>query len=454
MTHAANDPRFAFDVTHRMVLAIAVPMTLGLVTVPLVGIVDMAVIGQLGDAALMGGIAIGALLFDIVAVSFNFLRMGTTGLTAQAVGAQDPVSQRAVAYRALMLAVLIGILVILIGPFLIPWALAAMGGSDEVKAAAHTYLLIRLYAMPFSLANYAIFGWLFGLGKSRTGMVLLILLNSVNILLTIWFVLGLGMSVSGAALGTVAGEMAAVMMGLGVMAYMLRDDWRVSLPRLLNKDAFLRFMALNRDIFIRSMVMLVTFTLFTALSARQGDTTLAANELLLHYFMFGGFFLDGIAIAAEQLGGRAIGARYRPAFDKTVRLTLIWGFWLGAGLSALMWLSGDVFIDFLTTAPDVRLVSRDYLLWAALTPFVATLAFQMDGIYIGATWSGTMRNVMLVATTIFIAGAFGMMELFGNHGLWLALLAFLAARGTGLWALLPSCREGSFATASPPSPQS
>nr|WP_321445742.1 MATE family efflux transporter [uncultured Cohaesibacter sp.] len=451
MTNTTQNPRYAFNVTHQMVLAIAVPMTLGLVTVPLVGIVDMAVIGQLGNAALMGGIAIGALLFDIVAMSCSFLRMGTTGLTAQAVGAQDPVSQRAVAYRALMMAVLIGILVILIGPFLIPWALAAMGGSTEVNEAASTYLLIRLYAMPFSLANFAIFGWLFGLGKSRTGMVLLILLNSINILLTIWFVLKLDMGVSGAALGTVAGEVSAVVMGVSVMIYMLRDDWRVALPRLFNKIAFLRFMALNGDIFIRSIVMLVTFALFTSFSARQGDAILASNELLLHYFMFGGFFLDGIATAAEQLGGRAVGAHYRPAFDKTVKLTLLWGFWLGGGLSALMWLSGDVFIDFLTTAPDVRLLSRDYLLWAALTPVVATLAFQMDGIYVGATWSNTMRNVMLVATAIFIAGAFGMMELFGNHGLWLALLTFLAARGVGLWVLLPSRRDRSFAA---PSPQS
>ena len=445
MTPTANDPRYAFDVTHRMVLAIAIPMTLGLITVPLVGIVDMAVIGQLGDAALIGGIAIGALLFDIIAVSCNFLRMGTTGLTAQAVGAQDRVSQRAVAYRALMLAFVIGILVVAIGPFLAPWALNALGGSDKVNEAAYTYLLVRLYAMPFSLANFAIFGWLFGLGKSRTGMILLILLNSVNILLTIWFVLWLDMGVSGAALGTVAGEIFAVIMGLGVMAHILRKDWRVPLPRLFNKDAFLRFMALNRDIFIRSMVMLITFTVFTSLSARQGDTILAANELLMHFFMFGGFFLDGIAIAAEQLSGRAIGAHYRPAFDKTVRLSLLWGFWLGAGLSFLMWAFGGLFIDFLTTAPEVRSIARDFLLWAALTPLIATLAFQMDGIFIGSTWSEAMRNVMLLATLLFLVGAFGLMSLAGNHGLWLAMLAFLAMRGLGLLVLLPSKIRTTFA---------
>ena len=434
-----------FDVTHRMVLSIAIPMTLGLITVPLVGIVDMAVIGQLGDAALMGGIAIGALLFDILATSCNFLRMGTTGLTAQAVGAGDSVSQRAVAYRALMLAVLIGVVVMLFAPLIMPWALEMMGGSAAVNDAASRYLLIRLYATPFSLANFAIFGWLFGLSKSRTGMVLLIALNSTNILLTIWFVLGLDMSVEGAAIGTVAGEVVAVVIGLGIMAWQLRHDWRVPLPRLLNWEAFMRFMALNRDIFIRSIVLLVAFSVFTALSARQSDEVLAANELLMHFFMFGGFFLDGIATAAEQLGGRAIGARYRPAFDRTVRLTLVWGLGLGGLLSALMWLAGPFIIDALTTAPQVRLLARDFLVFAALTPLVATLAFQMDGIYIGATWSSTMRNLMLLSSTIFLVGAFGLMPIWGNDGLWLAMLAFLASRGIGLYLMMPAQINRSFA---------
>lgn len=435
-----------FDVTNRMVLGIAIPMTLGLLTVPLVGIVDMAVIGQLGDAAMMGGIAIGALLFDILATSCNFLRMGTTGLTAQAVGAQDAVSQRAVAYRALILAFLIGLLILLLAPLLVPWSLRMMGGSEAVNEAASSYLLIRLYAAPFSLANFAIFGWLFGLSKSRTGMVLLILLNSANILLTIWFVLGLDMGVEGAALGTVAGEVIAVLMGLAVMAFHLRNGWQVPMARLFNREAFLRFMALNRDIFIRSMMLLIAFTLFTGLSARQNDAILASNELLMHFFMFGGFFLDGIATAAEQLGGRAIGANYRPAFDRTVKLTLIWGIGLGAALSAIMWLGGPFIIDSLTTAPEVRTISREFLLWAALTPLVATLAFQMDGIFIGATWSTTMRNMMVLSSAVFVVAAFAFMEMFGNHGLWLAMLVFLASRGIGLYVMMNARLSKTFTT--------
>nr|WP_321462362.1 MATE family efflux transporter [uncultured Cohaesibacter sp.] len=433
---AANNKQ-AFHVTHRMVLAIAIPMTLGLITVPLVGIVDMAVIGQLGSAPLMGGIAIGSSLFDIVASSFYFLRMGTTGLTAQALGSGDVISQRAVAYRALMIALLFGLLTILIGPLVTPWALTAMGGSEEVNEAARIYLLIRLYAMPFTLANFAIFGWLFGLGKSRHGMVLLMLQNSVNVVLTVWFVLGLDLGVAGAAFGSIAAEAVAALVGLGMMAHHLRRDWRVPLPRLFHREAFGRFMALNSDIFVRSMVLIFTFTLFTALSARQTDAILAANELLMKFFLFGVFFLDGIATAAEQLGGRAIGAHYRPAFERTVRLTLVWGMGMGLILSLIMLLLGPTFIDALTTAPHVRELARNYLVWAALTPFVATFAFQLDGIYVGATWSSTMRNVSILATSLFFITQYLAMPLLGNHGLWLALMCFLAVRGISLGLMLP-----------------
>ncbi|WP_321338183.1 MATE family efflux transporter [uncultured Cohaesibacter sp.] len=445
MDIAPADNKRAFSVTHRLVLEIAVPMTLGLITVPLAGIVDMAVIGQLGSAALMGGIAIGSSLFDIVASSFNFLRMGTTGLTAQALGADDTVSQRAVAYRALVIALLLGLLTIIIGPLVTPWALTAMGGSEAVNEAAKTYLLIRLFAMPFTLGNFAIFGWLFGLGKSRQGMTLLILQNSINIILTIWFVLGLDLGVSGAAYGSVAAEAMMTLIGLGMMAHHLRADWRVPLPRLFHREAFVRFLAVNSDIFIRSMVMLFTFTLFTALSARQTDNILAANELLMKFFIFGGFFLDGIATAAEQLGGRAIGARYRPAFEQTVRLTLRWGLGLGLGLSLIMLLLGPAIIDALTTAPEVRALSRVYLIWVAMTPLIATIAFQLDGIYVGATWSSTMRNVSILATSVFFVVQYLAMPFLGNHGLWLGLICFLAARGICLGLMLPRRMARAFA---------
>lgn len=427
----------SFSVTHRTVLAIAVPMTLGLLTVPLVGMVDIAVIGQLGNAALLGGVAVATILYSLVASSLQFLRMGTTGLTAQALGSGDPAAQRAVLYRALILSVFLGFIIILASPFFTPLSLYLMGGSEAVTAAASDYLSTRLIAMPFVLINFSLFGWLFGMGKSRTGMGLLLFLNINNILLTILFVLGLEMGVAGAALGTLTAEALASFAGLGIAVCILRKDWHISRARLLNRDAFARFMALNSDIFLRSLVLLIAFALFTSLSARQGDAILAANELLMQFFLFGSFFIDGIATAAEQIGGRAIGARDKHAFDRTVRLTAIWGIGLGLCLSLSMWLSGPWVIAFLTNAQDVRQVANDHLIWTVLTPTIAALAFQLDGIFIGATWSAAMRNVSIIATAAFAFLAFVLLNLLGNLGLWLAMLIFLATRGLSLLAMLP-----------------
>jgi MATE family multidrug resistance protein len=426
-----------FDVTHKMVLAIAIPMILGLITVPIVGMVDMAVIGQLGEAALMGGIAIGALLIGFLATSFNFLRMGTTGLAAQALGNRDEIAQRAVLYRALMLAFLLGFLMMILGPVLLPPALDLMGGGDAVNEAAGDYVAIRLWAMPAALANYVIFGWLFGMGYSRSGMVLLVVLNCVNIAATVWLVLVQEMGVAGAAWGTALAEYVAVVAGLIWIGKLIGAEWQVPMPRLMNRAAFARFMMLNGDIFVRSLVMLLAFGAFTSLSARQGDTILAANELLMTFFMFGGFFLDGIAVAAEQLGGRAIGAGSRRAFDRSVQLCLVWGLGLGAGLTAIFLVIGPFFIDQLTTALDVRTIAKDYLIWVALTPVIATLAFQMDGIFVGATWSADMRSMSLVSSAMFALSAWLLLPSFGNDGLWVALLIFLASRGIGLLLLLP-----------------
>ncbi|MCV6601320.1 MAG: MATE family efflux transporter [Cohaesibacter sp.] len=424
-------------ITHKMVLGIAVPMTLGLITVPIVGMVDMAVIGQLGDAALMGAIAIGALLISVVSTSFNFLRMGTTGLAAQALGKKDPIAQRAVLYRALILAFLLGMITVLVGPFLLPFALDLMGGGQSVSETAHAYVSIRLWAMPAALANYVLFGWLFGMGYSRSGMVLLVLLNCINIGATILFVMGLGLGVAGAAWGTVLAEYLAIFAGLLWIARLLGRDWAIALPRLFNRAAFARFMQLNGDIFIRSLVLLLAFGGFTALSARQGDVVLAANELLMTFFLIGSFFLDGIAVAAEQLAGRAIGAHQRQAFARSVSLCLQWGLGLGAGLTLLFWFGGPLLIDLLTTASEVRLVANDYLHWVALTPLVTALAFQLDGVFVGATWSKDMRSVSILSSALFALCAWLLLPIFGNDGLWVALLVFLACRGLGLLFMLP-----------------
>ncbi|MEP3048765.1 MAG: MATE family efflux transporter [Roseibium sp.] len=436
-----------FVVTHRTVLSIAIPMTLAYLSTPLLGLVDMTVIGRLGDAALLGGIAIGGIIFDLVFTTFNFLRSGTTGLTAQALGARNQEEIRATLLRALIIAGGGGLLVILFQSPITEAGLWFLGGSKEVQSATSRYVDVRVYSAPFLLANYAILGWFIGLGRAGTGLALQLFLNGLNIALSIWFVIGLHWDVEGVALATVLSEAAATLLGVVLVLAATRSGKWPSLSAVFNRRLLLRMMALNRDIMIRSFALLFAFAFFTARSADQGVLILAANAVLQKFFMVGGYFLDGLATAAEQLAGRAVGAKYRPAFDRALKLTAIWSFALAGILSLVFWTAGPVMIDLMTTSQDVRNLAREYLIWAALTPLFGVLAFQMDGIFIGATWSETMRNMMLVSLAVYLAAYYALFPLYGNHGLWLALEIFLGLRGLTLLATCPKRAAQTFSKA-------
>ncbi|TYC52840.1 MATE family efflux transporter [Rhodobacterales bacterium] len=434
----ANPYNRGFSVTHRSVLAIAIPMTLGYLSTPLLGVVDMAVIGRLGDAALLGGIAMGGLMFDLVFTSFNFLRSGTTGLTAQALGASDEEEMNATLLRALVLATLGGLIVI---AFQVPVREAALwflGGSADVQSATTRYFDVRVYSAPFLLANYAILGWFIGLGRATTGLALQLFLNGINIVLSVWFVIGLDWSVEGAALATLLSEVSATTLGvILVLASVKRGSWP-KLSVVFDRRLILRMMAMNRDIMIRSFALLYAYAFFMARSADQGDAVLAANAVLEKFVVVSGYFLDGLATAAEQLAGRAVGARYRPAFERTLKLTALWSFVLSGGLALIFFLTGPALIDFMTTAPEVRDQASIYLVWAILAPLFGVLAFQMDGVFIGATWSSTMRNMMLLSLALYICAYYLLFPVLGNHGLWISLILFLGIRGI---TLLISCRK-------------
>ncbi|WP_299811499.1 MATE family efflux transporter [uncultured Roseibium sp.] len=434
-----NDPsKLAFTVTHRSVLAVAVPMTLGYLSTPLLGVVDMAVIGRLGDAALLGGIAMGGIIFDLAFTSFNFLRSGTTGLTAQALGARNDVEIRATLLRALIIAAIGGLAIIALHAPVREAGLWFLGGSSEVQAATVRYFDMRIFSAPFLLANYAILGWLIGLGRAGTALVLQLFLNSINIALSVWFVIGLGWSVEGVALATVLSEFAAMVLGLVlVLASVKRGSWP-SLAVVFDRRLLMRMMAVNRDIMIRSFALLYAYAFFMARSADQGDAMLAANAVLEKFVLVSGYFLDGLATAAEQLAGRAVGARHRPAFDRTLKLTALWSFALAGGLAVFFYIFGPSLIAFMITVPEVRALGDTYLIWAVMTPLLGVLAFQMDGVFIGATWSDTMRNMMLISLAAYIAAYYVLFPLLGNHGLWLALELFLGIRGI---TLLAACRK-------------
>ncbi len=418
-----------FVVSNRTVLAIAGPMTAAYFSVPLVGLVDTAVIGQLGIAALIGGIAIGAVIIDILLGSLNFLRAGTTGLTAQAYGAGDAKEQQAVLARALILSSVLGLAIVVLQSPIVEFCIWLMHVEPAIADATRTYLQVRFWASPFILANFVLLGWLLGLGKSKTVLLLATIYGLANIAFSIWFVLGLGWGVAGVAGASVLAELIAVAATVPFIVRELPRHVRPSLRRIAERDGYLRLLAVNRDIMIRSFSLIFALAFFTRQGAQFGEIVLAANAILMHLFLIGGHVLDGFAMAAEQLAGRAVGARYRPAFERAVRLTLVWGFSIAFALATIYALFGMVLIDMMTTAEDVRQTAYRYLWWAVLTPVAGVLAFQMDGIYIGATWSRDMRNMMLISLVLYLIVWAIATPLWGNHGLWLALLVFLGARG-------------------------
>ena len=434
-----------FDVTHRLVLSVAVPMMLAYLTTPLIGIVDTAVVGQLGDAALLGGLAAGAIVFDVVFNTFNALRSSTTGLVAQAFGRGDSVEERAILMRSLIASAGIGIVLALLTPAVIAAGVWFISPEPEVAEAMRRYIGIRMLAAPLTLINFSILGYVLGRGEGNLGLAIQLLLNGTNIALSILLGLKLGWGLEGVAWGTVGGEALAALAGLAIIVRRFAGMPRLTRARLLNTKALLRMLALNGDIMIRSFSLLAAFALFTRQGAQLGTVTLAANAVLMNFFLVSGYFLDGFATAAEQLAGRAVGARYAPAFQRAIRLTCLWGFALSGVCAAVFLLGGDSFIRLITTAPEVREAATLYLPWAALTAVSGVLAFQMDGVFIGATWSRDMRNMMLLSLAIFVFWLVVVGARFGNHGLWAALHIFLITRGVSLAAILPRRARQTFA---------
>lgn len=398
------------------------------VTTPLLGVVATAVIGRLGQAHLLGGVAMASVVFDCMFWLFGFLRMGTVAFTAQALGAGDKVEQRAVLARALLLAAAIGILLIAIQ---VPFAAAvfgAMGGSEAVTSAGQQYFFVRMWSAPFVLANFVMLGWLFGLARARTGMTIQIFVNVVNMALMVALVLGLDMGITGAALASVIAEAAGLLFGLAVAWRILGGRLGLTAAALFDRARLMRMLSVNRDIMIRTAALIAAFLFFTARGARAGDVTLAANAVLHNFTLVGAFFLDGMATAAEQLCGRAYGARDRVGFSRAVKLVLAWGFAFGVAATALFAIAGVPMIDLMTASPDVRDVARQFLWLAALAPVCGVMAFCYDGIYIGATWARDMRNLMVASLAIYLA-AWWLLQPLDNTGLWIAILIFFIARG-------------------------
>ncbi|AJK45830.1 MATE family efflux transporter [Burkholderia plantarii] len=426
-------------VGHRRVLGLAVPIVLANLTQPILGAVDTAVAGHLDGTQMLGGVALGSLFFGFVYWGFGFLRMGTTGLVAQAFGAGDHAGIRLNVLRALVLAGLLGFAVLALHGPLISIALTLLGGSEAVRATARDYVLARIWAAPFALANYAILGYLLGVQRVRLALALQAFINLVNIVAVLLFVYRLGGGVAGIGAATAAADLAGF--GFGVLALIRRRHRGLGRPtwgQLLDRAALKRLVALNRDIFVRTLCLLSAFGWFAHLGARQGDAMLAANALLLNFQAFMAYALDGFAHAAEALVGAAAGARDRAVFRATLRVTLQWAAGCALAFSAVYALGGDWIIARLSDQPAIRAAAGHFLPWAAVMPLVSVWGFLLDGVFIGATRTRGLMMAMAVSLGVFVAATFVLTGPLGNHGLWLAMAIFMIARGVTLASQVPA----------------
>lgn len=414
---------------HRRVFAIAWPIILSNASVPLVGAVDTAVMGRLPDAAYIGAVAVGSLVFSYVFWGFGFLKMGTTGLAAQAYGAGRPEEVRAVLGRAVLLGLGFGLLILLLQLPILQLALPLVGAGEEVTRFAERYVAIRIWSTPAVLVTYAATGWLLALQNAKAVLLLQLFLNGLNVALNLVLVFGLGLDIDGVALASVAAEYAALGLAAWLVARELRRiPGRFRLARLLDRARLLALLRVNADIFVRTLCLITGFAVFTAQSAQIDAVTLAANAILQNLLHLVSHGLDGFAHAAEVLVGGAAGARSRPAFRAAVTVSSLHAATLAVLLSLVLWAFGPEIVSLFTDLEGVRRAAERYLVWMVLMPVVAVGAFQIDGIFIGATATGEMRNAMLVSLAAYLALQQPLLAAWGNHGLWLSLLALMLLR--------------------------
>ncbi|MBW3242811.1 MATE family efflux transporter [Epibacterium sp. DP7N7-1] len=424
-------------ITHSRVLKIALPIVLSNATVPILGAVDTGVVGQLGEAAPIGAVGIGAVILSTIYWIFGFLRMGTTGLAAQARGAGDEAETGALLMRGLLLAGGAGLFFILAQALVFWGAFTLAPASAEVEGLARQYLEIRIWGAPATIGLYAVTGWLIAMERTRGVFLLQIWMNGLNIVLDLWFVLGLGWGVEGVATATLIAEWSGLALGLWLCGSAFAGDQWHDWARIFDRLRIKRMMQVNGDIMVRSVLLNLSFTTFLFLGADLGDVTLAANQVLIQLLQMTAFALDGFAFSAEALVGGAVGARDPARLRRAAIVSSYWGVGFSVALALVFWWGGPALIDLMATAPEVRETARHYLIWVALAPLISVASFMFDGIYIGATWTRDMRIAMIQAVGIYVIALVIFVPALGNHGLWLALMVLNIARAATLAARYP-----------------
>ena len=408
------------------------------VSVPLVGIVDTAVVGHLPNATFIGAVALGAIVFSFLYWGFGFLRMGTTGLVAQDLGARDFDELRATLARSLILAATLGLAILALRNPASDLAFWALDGSATVEGLARQYYAIRVFAAPAALINYVILGFAIGVQNTRVALTLLLLLNVTNVLLDLLFVMGFDWGVEGVAAASLISEYTAAACGLLLMHRMLLQlGGRWQSYRLFDRHRLKTLLGVNLNIFVRTLCLLFAFFYFTSVGARLGDITLAANAVLLHLYTFMAYSLDGFAHAVEALAGAAYGARSRWAFVNAVRASTACAFLVSIAYCIVYAAFGPSIVALITGITEVRSMAAEYLPWLVLAPVVSVWSFQLDGIFIGTTRAVAMRNAMILSLAVFLVAVWLFLPVWGNHGLWAALTVLMVARAITLGVWLP-----------------
>lgn len=419
--------------SHRAVWRIAAPMMVSSISVPLLGIVDTAVMGHLVDPVFLAAVAAGSIIFTTVFMGMNFLRMGTTGIAAQAFGAGDFRGLRESLTQATLVALVLSTLFILLRKPILDLALVLLAPSAGVANLAREYYSIRIFSAPASLCNFVLIGWLLGMQNARGPLAIMLTINLTNIVLDLLLVVYLGMNVDGVALASLIAEAAGLIVGIAFVRNELRKypgDWPTKAVFKLGR--YRRLFAVNASLLLRTLSLMFVFAFITARGARMGDLILAVNAVLLNFQFFLSYALDGIAHAAEALAGKAIGARDRRGLHSAINRTLQWSLLFAAAFSVAYMLIGQQLIYLLTDIEKIRSVAIQYLPWLIVSPIVSVWSFLYDGIYVGATRTKEMLLVMAGSAFLVFIPAWYLTTAWGNHGLWFAFTCFMAARGIGM----------------------
>ena len=427
-----------YGITHKRVLSIALPIVISNATVPILGAVDTGVIGQLGGAAPIGAVGIGAIILGALYWIFGFLRMGTVGLTSQALGAGDAQEVRALFFRSAGIGVLAGLAFIIFQIPIFAGAFWIAPASTQVESLARDYMSIRVWSAPAAIAIYGLSGWLIAQERTRAVLMIQLFMNVTNIILDFWFVLGLGLGVEGVAVATLIAEWGGLALGLYLCRQVFRGLALSWWQQIVNRRRLIHMMQVNGDILIRSVLLQAGFVSFLFFGAELGDVTLAANQVLLQFVYLASYAMDGFVFAAESLVGQAMGARAVAQLRRGASVAAVWAFGTAFALAAGFWIMGPFVIDVMAKDPAVQQAARLYLPHMVAAPLLGALAWMLDGVFIGATRTKDMRNMMVLSFLGYCGLVLLLLPSFGNHGLWMAMNGFFILRGISLALRYPA----------------